>query len=244
MKIELRQLTKFFENGRVVLDNIDFADDIRTLALIGSSGGGKSTMLRILGGLIAPSSGEVIIDGTNVGGSDSALLNYRRKIGFVFQQGGLFNHLNAIDNIMLPLIKVHDFKKDEAKEKAENLLFKFGLQEEAKKMPHALSGGQRQRIAIAKAIAPNPRFLLLDEPTSALDPEYTTDVLNMINELREEGMNFVIVTHEMGFACQACDKMAFLYKGRIREYGDSQIKFNKPETEQLQTFLNKLLIWN
>ena len=124
-----------------------------------------------------------------------------------------------------------------------DLLTRFGLEEDILKKPAALSGGQQQRVAIARAIAARPNLLLLDEPTSALDPEYTTEVLDIVNELKQEGMDFIIVTHEMGFARHACEKAAFLCEGRLMEYGPSETLFHQPETEQLQGFLGKLLEW-
>lgn len=243
MRIKMEQLTKVF--GRhTVLDRVDFEDDFSTLAVIGSSGGGKSTLLRILGGLIPPTSGHVMLDGKSPAGKTADQLAYRRQLGFVFQQNGLLKHLTAMENITMPLIKVHGYGKDEAEKRAADLLNRFGLEKERDKYPYALSGGQSQRIAIARAIAPNPVLLLLDEPTSALDPEYTIEVLNMIQELKEEGRNFIIVTHEMGFARKACEKTMFLHEGKIAEYGFSDSLFASPGTEALKKFLATLLEWN
>jgi len=239
MKIEIKNLCKEFDSQADVLRGIDFCDDITTLALIGSSGCGKSTLLRIIGGLIPATSGEVYLDGEIAADNEG----YRRNIGFVFQQGGLFSHLSASDNITLPLIKAHGFSKQQANARAFDLLSRFGLENEAHKRPLQLSGGQQQRISIARAIAPKPKLLLLDEPTSALDPEYTTDVLDMIKELGEENLSFIIATHEMGFALHACGKVAFLDGGVIAEYGDSKQVFGKPQTQKLSGFLSKLLEW-
>jgi len=244
MKVEIQGLSKRFDDGREILNDINFRDDIRTLSIIGPSGSGKSTLLRILGGLIPPSSGRICMNGDDVPFSESELIHYRKKIGFVFQQGGLFKHLTGLQNIAVPLIKVHGFSEKEAKDRALNLLERFGLHEDAHKKPGALSGGQQQRIAIARAIAPKPEILLLDEPTSALDPEYTTQVLDMINELKQEGINFIIVTHEMGFAWHACVKVMFLHYGNILEAGLSREVFANPKTPQLRQFLSKLLGWN
>lgn len=238
MKVELENLSKDFE-GKKVLCSITFSDNITTLALIGRSGCGKSTFLRVLAGLIEPSSGSVRLDGELVCPSG----NCRKNIGFVFQQGGLFRHLTALQNIALPLEKVHGFSKKEAKEHTMDLLVRFGLESEAYKKPAELSGGQQQRIAIARAMAPKPKILLLDEPTSALDPEYTTEVLDMIKELKNEGLGFIIVTHEMGFALHACEKAGFLHNGQIMEYGESRSLFTNPQTPQLVSFLSKLLEW-
>lgn len=244
MKIEFSGLTKQFEDGRVILKSMNLSDDIHTLAVIGPSGGGKSTLLRILGGLILPTSGEIRMDGRLLTSDEKDLQGYRKTLGFVFQQGGLFRHMTALENIMIPLMKVHGHTAAEAKERAEALLSRFGLIGDAGKKPTALSGGQQQRIAIARAVAAKPKLLLLDEPTSALDPEYTTEVLDIVDELKEEGMDFIIVTHEMGFARHACDKVAFLCEGTLMEYGRSEDLFLQPQTEQLSRFLGKLLEWN
>ena len=244
MRIELEHLSKQFENGRLVLDDLNFADEVTSLAIIGPSGGGKSTMLRILGGLLSPSAGRVIVDGQELHQSERDLTRYRREIGFVFQRGGLFHHMTGRENIVRPLVVVHGFSQAEAEKRADELLERFGLAADGHKRPSELSGGQQQRIAIARAIAPNPRFLLLDEPTSALDPEYTTEVLDMISELRSSGIRFLIVTHEMGFARRACDKAAFLQGGRIVEYGPSEALFAHPQTAQLQQFLGRVFEWS
>jgi len=244
MRIELKKLCKSFNDAPPVLSNIDFEDDISTLALIGPSGGGKSTLLRIIGGLLSPTSGSLVVDGSEVLQDERHLIAYRRKLGFVFQQNGLFQHLSAIENISTPLRIVHGYSDKEADTKAKELLERFGLLSDGHKKPSALSGGQQQRVAIARAIAPNPKLLLLDEPTSALDPEYTTEVLDIVNALRQDGIRFIIVTHEMGFARRACDKAIFLCAGQITEYGESSALFSEPKTAELKQFLSKLLEWN
>lgn len=243
MKIELTNLTKKFEDNRTILDNINFCDEFNTLALIGPSGGGKSTLLRIIGGLIQPSSGAVSINGEEVSFNEKELQLHRKEIGFVFQQGGLFRHMTALDNIAIPLINVHGVEKSQAIERSLQLLSRFGLEQEAHKKPYALSGGQQQRIAIARAIAARPQFLILDEPTSALDPEFTTEVLSIVNELKQDGMKFLIVTHEMGFARHACEKAVFLHSGKLIEYGESATLFSNPRTTELQNFFGKVLEW-
>jgi len=244
MKLEFHGLTKQFDDNRVILRPMDFSDDIHTLAIIGPSGGGKSTLLRMIGGLIPPTGGELFVGGEKVSFEDADLPLYRRKLGFVFQQGGLFRHMSAKDNITLPLVKVHGYSEKDAEERAMELLRRFGLADDYYKKPAALSGGQQQRIAIARAIAAKPKLLLLDEPTSALDPEYTTEVLDIVSELKNEGLDFIIVTHEMGFARHACDKVAFLCEGTLMEYGDSKDLFQSPKTPELSRFLGKLLEWN
>ena len=239
MRLEIRNLYKSYDGKNLVLNDISFDDDIKTLAVIGRSGCGKSTLLRILGGLIPASNGSVILDGDTTADNE----DYRKSVGFVFQDGGLFTHLSAEENIRLPLIKVHGFSQEQAYERVYDLLDRFGLTREAAKKPAQLSGGQKQRVSIARAVAPKPKLLLLDEPTSSLDPEYTTEVLNMIQELKHEDLSFIIATHEMGFALHACDKVAFLNDGSISEYGLSKEVFMQPETQELREFLSKMLEW-
>jgi polar amino acid transport system ATP-binding protein len=243
MRIELKGITMTFPGGGDVIDDLSYRGEVTTLSLIGPSGGGKSTLLRIIAGLLAPSKGEVWLDGAHMPRDTAGLVKYRRGLGYVFQQNGLFRHLDALTNIALPLQKVHGYEKERAEETAIGLLKRFGLEDAAKKRPGELSGGMQQRIAIARAIAPRPKLLLLDEPTSALDPEYTAEVLDAVDELRQEGLNFIIVTHEMGFARRACEKVAFLANGRIVESGASREVFASPRSEELQRFLKKLLSW-
>ncbi len=243
MRFELIGLSKSFDSQRV-LGPVDFADDINTLAVVGPSGSGKSTLLRILGGLLSPSEGQALLDGIEVPQDEKSLMAYRRRIGFVFQQGGLFRHMTARQNITVPLVRVHGLSQSDADGRADALLARFGLLNQAHKRPQALSGGEQQRIAIARAIAPRPQLLLLDEPTSALDPEFTTEVLDMVNELKEDGLRFIIVTHEMGFARHACEHVAFFHEGRLCEYGDSARHFTQPQTPVFSRFLSKLLEWN
>ena len=239
MRLDIKGLCKTFDEKSVALKDINYQDDIETLALIGRSGCGKSTFLRILGGLIPASQGIVLLDGEPAAETEE----YRKNMGFVFQQGGLFFHLSAIENITLPLEKVHGLSKEQARERALGLLERFGLLNESDKKPAQLSGGQKQRISIARAVAPKPKILLLDEPTSALDPEYTTEVLNMIRELKDERLSFIIATHEMGFAYHACDKLIFMSEGSILESGESKDVFTEPKTKELRDFLSNLLEW-
>jgi len=239
MRIEIENLSKSFDGKTMVLREINYHGDIRAVAVIGRSGCGKSTFLRILGGLIPASGGTVLLDGEEAADNE----DYRKKIGFVFQLGGLFSHLSAIDNITLPLEKVHGLSPEQARARGNELLSRFGLMKEADKWPSQLSGGQQQRVSIARAIAPKPKLLLLDEPTSALDPEYTTEVLDMIRELKDESLTFIIATHEMGFAYHACDTVLFLDDGGIREQGESAEVFANPQTPELAEFLSKMLEW-
>ncbi len=244
MNIKLEHLTKQFDDKLYAVNDISFEENVKDMAIIGPSGCGKSTLLRLIGGLITKTSGELYLSDIKLPIVEKDLIEYRKNIGFVFQQGGLFNHMTALQNIALPLVKVHGWSNKDAEETAFELLKRFNLENHAHKRPVALSGGQRQRISIARAIAPKPKLLLFDEPTSALDPEYTAEVLDMITELKHQEMDFIIVTHEMGFARHACSKLAFMYEGKILEYGASQDLFNNQSTPEFQQFLSKLLAWS
>lgn len=243
LHIRFEDISKSFD-GVKVLDDLNFDADISSLAVIGASGGGKSTLLRIIGGLLLPTEGTMQINGKSISFDEGSLLEYRKRIGFVFQDGGLFHHMTALENIATPLQAVHGIGEQEANEQANALLSRFGIIDAKGKYPSQLSGGQKQRIAIARAIAPKPELLLLDEPTSALDPEYTTEVLDVIRDLKDAGTRFIIVTHEMGFARHACDDVAFLYKGRLLEYGTSAQIFDHPQTPELRHLLSRLLEWS
>jgi len=242
MNIELINICKSFE-GKLVLQDINFQEDVHSIAVIGPSGGGKSTLLRVIGGLLRPDCGEIKIDGVKIDFNEKALQHYRRNIGFVFQAKGLFEHLTGMENMMLPLIHSFGMNKADAAKVSNNLFLRFGLSDEKNKYPYQLSGGQQQRIAIARAIAVKPKLLLLDEPTSALDPEYTAEVLDMLGELQNEGLKTIIVTHEMGFAKNACEKVMFLVNNQIIESGKSTEIFNAPKSPELKAFLNKILEW-
>lgn len=244
MNLKLENLSKSYQPHTPVLQNLNFQAEIHSLAIIGSSGCGKSTLLRLIAGLLLPTDGRLWLGENEVVFHEEVLPAYRKSIGYVFQQNGLFRHWTARENIMKPLLLVHNYSPAAAQKRTDELLTRFGLAAEADKKPAALSGGQQQRAAIARAIAAKPQILLLDEPTSALDPEYTNEVLDIIDELKKEGLDFIIVTHEMGFARHACDKIAFLAEGKLLEYEDSDTIFNHPQTPQLQKFLGKMLEWN
>lgn len=216
-------------------------EDVHSLVLIGPSGGGKTTLLRILAGLATPDAGEVELDGVAVPVEEAALQRYRRTVGVVFQAFNLFPHLTAMQNITLPLEKVHGYAPEQAREVALRLLTRFQLRAHAEQKPGALSGGQRQRVAIARAVAFKPRVLLFDEPTSALDPEMTAEVLDMIRGLRADGQDLILVTHEMGFARLVADRAAFLAQGRILECGTTAQVFTSPSTAACREFLARVL---
>ncbi|MDC7219934.1 MAG: amino acid ABC transporter ATP-binding protein [Spirochaetales bacterium] len=245
MTLELKNLTKTY-GSLTVLENVSLKlEDIHSLVFIGPSGGGKTTLLRLIAGLETPDSGEIIINGHPVEyGSEETLREYRKRLGMVFQAYNLFPHLTALDNITLPLVQVHGYKPERAREEALILLERFHLADQAHKRPAQLSGGQKQRIAICRAVALRPEFLLLDEPTSALDPEYTSEVLDLIEELREEGMRLILVTHEMGFARQASDYLLFVGDRGIIAQGPPAVLFEGQGDDRVNRFLNKVLKYN
>jgi len=241
MRLDLVDIRKSY-GDHAALDGVTLAlPELKTLALLGPSGGGKTTLLRIIAGLETADSGMLQLDGALVESNEEYLLRYRRSIGIVFQSFNLFPHLTALRNISLPLEKVHGYSPGEAGEYAMQLLSRFQLAGHALKTPAQLSGGQKQRVAIARAVAIKPRLLLFDEPTSALDPEMTVEVLDLIAELRQEGRPLLLVTHEIGFARKVADQVVFIHQGRVLEYGDAAALFEKPATPELRGFLDKVL---
>jgi polar amino acid transport system ATP-binding protein len=242
MDLRLEHLTKAYGN-HAVLQDVDLdLQGVRALVLIGPSGGGKSTLLRLLAGLETPTSGVIRLGGDPLPfGDEAALRQHRTRMGFVFQAHNLFPHLSALRNITLPLQHVHGLAPDEAERQARELLVRFRLEPHAGKRPADLSGGQRQRIAIARAVAVRPRLLLFDEPTSALDPEMTAEVLDLIAELRAEGRDFVLVTHQMGFARRVADHIAFVGAGGIPAHGPVAELLDQPQHPVMQAFLQRVL---
>ena len=241
MRLELRGVEKWFGSQQALRDiSLELAQ-VHALAIIGPSGGGKTTLLRLIAGLEIPDQGELLIDGERLGFDEASLLKHRRSIGTVFQAFNLFPHLSALENITLPLEKVHGHSPAEARGLAMSILERFQLAPHAPKKPAQLSGGQQQRVAIARALAIKPRFLLFDEPTSALDPEMTAEVLEIIEELRREGRDLILVTHHMGFARQVADQCLFVFDGTVGEAGPAAELFSNPRSEKLRSFLAKVL---
>ena len=241
MELHLNNITKSYNEHQVIRELNLNIEDVHSLVIIGPSGGGKTTLLRILAGLEKPSSGTLTINQHELLFEETELRKYRSMIGMVFQAYNLFPHLTALENITLPLVKVHGLEKQEAEERARTLLKRFQLEEHGLKKPAQLSGGQKQRIAISRATAINPEFLLLDEPTSALDPEFTAEVLDLIEELREEGMELIMVTHEMGFARHVADHVLFMADGEICESNRPQKVFTGSKNATVQQFLERVL---
>jgi polar amino acid transport system ATP-binding protein len=195
----------------------------------------------MIAGLEAPDSGGITLDGKHIGSDEASLRAHRLHLGVVFQAYNLFPHLTALANITLPLEKVHGLAPAEAGQLARETLGRFALADHAHKKPAELSGGQKQRVAIARAIAIKPRLLLFDEPTSALDPEMTAEVLDVIEELKNEGRDFLLVTHEMGFARHVADRVAFLANGRIVEHAPAGQLFAAPQSRECRDFLARIL---
>ncbi len=211
------------------------------VAIIGPSGGGKSTLLRCINRLNEPDSGDILFDGHSIIGKDIDIDLVRSQMTMVFQSFNLFMHLTARKNISLPLRQVKRLGKEEADSLALEALDKVGLREKADAYPGELSGGQQQRVAIARAFAMHPKVLLFDEPTSALDPELIGEVLEVMKKLAYMGMTMVVVTHEMGFARDVADRVVFLDQGQVTEEGDPDIIFSKPNSERTRQFLKRVL---
>ncbi|UYK99211.1 glutamine ABC transporter ATP-binding protein GlnQ [Pantoea stewartii] len=235
--IEFKNVSKHFGQTQV-LHNIDLKiNQGEVVVIIGPSGSGKSTLLRCINKLEEITSGELIVDGLNVNDPkvDDRLI--RQKAGMVFQQFHLFPQMSALDNVAFGPIRVRGASKEDARKLAHSLLAKVGLAERANHFPSELSGGQQQRVAIARALAVKPKMMLFDEPTSALDPELRHEVLKVIQDLAEEGMTMVIVTHEVGFAQKVASRLIFIDKGRIAEDGDPDRLISDPPSERLREFL-------
>ena len=241
MELVVKGLTQAY-GKTTVLDRLDLTTgDIRALVLVGPSGGGKTTLLRILAGLDLPVEGSVSFAGKTLPRDEPGLLDYRRHVGTVFQAYNLFPHLSALDNLTLPLIPVHGLAPAAARERVAEPLERFKLAEHAHKRPSQLSGGQKQRIAIVRALATQPERLFLDEPTSALDPEMTAEVLEMIGELKDLGTRFVLVTHEMGFARKVADEVAFVGGGKVVASGPASTMFEHCPEPRVRDFFARIL---
>lgn len=236
-----QNLTKTYGNN-VIFRNISLSVNERdTIVIVGPSGTGKSTLLRCLNLLTKADSGKIWLDGVEI--TDPTCCSEdecRQRIGMVFQNFLLFNHLTALDNVMIGLTKVKKMPKDQARRKAVEELERVGLVDRAGHYPGQLSGGQQQRVAIARALAMEPRVMLFDEPTSALDPELIGEVLAVMKQLAREGMTMLVVTHEMGFAREVANRMIFMEKGQILEEGTPDDLFERPKYERTRQFLWKI----
>ena len=241
--IRLNNIHKSFGDS-AVLSGIDI--DIRQgeiIVIIGSSGTGKSTLLRCVNFLEQPDKGSITIDDVTLDSenfSKADVLALRRKTGFVFQNYALFAHLTAKQNIAEGLITVRNWKKDQAYDRAQQILDDIGLGDKADNYPSALSGGQQQRVGIGRAMALQPELLLFDEPTSALDPEWVGEVLSLMKQLATQHQTMLVVTHEMQFAREVADRVIFMAEGKIVEQGSPQDIFDNPQDPKLKKFLNQV----
>lgn len=244
--IEIQHLSKAFGETRVLEDISMSIPANRVVAIIGPSGSGKSTLLRCLNGLETLTTGSITVAGIEINSSQKkrdmqkAIHAIRQQTGMVFQQFNLYSHKTVIENVMEALLVVKKMAKQEAFEKAEQLLKKVGLAEKLHAYPSKLSGGQQQRVAIARALAMEPKIMLFDEPTSALDPELVGDVLKVMRDLAEEGMTMIVVTHEMKFAHDVADRILFMADGKIVEDAEPKAFFNNPQTQRAQQFLKQV----
>ena len=239
--LEIRDVQKNFGAVRVLNSVSLDVEQHQIICLIGSSGCGKSTLLRCINGLEPISGGEIRLQGQRVSGPGVDLNALRRNVGIVFQSYNLFPHMTVLQNIMLAPLKVLGLARSEAQDRAFQLLARIGLEAKAGEYPDRLSGGQQQRVAIARALAMDPQALLLDEITSALDPELVAEVLNIVRDLRAEGITIILATHEMGFAREAADKIVFLHQGQVHEQGTPEEIFTAPQQPRTQVFLKRII---
>lgn len=239
--LKIDNLQKEYGDHKVLKGITTTISQGEVIAIIGPSGCGKSTFLRSLNLLELPTGGTISFEGTDITDPSVDINVMREKIGMVFQQFNLFPNMTIKENIMLAPVKRKKMTKEEASDKADELLKRIGLSDKADTYPAMFSGGQKQRVAIARALAMNPDVMLFDEPTSALDPEMVGEVLNLMKELAADGMTMVVVTHEMGFAREVANRVLFINDGNIQEDEIPEELFNNPKNERLKEFLSKVL---
>jgi glutamate transport system ATP-binding protein len=239
--VTVDKVNKSFGDLHVLVD-VDLAVDTgEVVVVIGPSGSGKSTLCRCINRLERVDSGRILIDGVPLPEEGRALAKLRADVGMVFQQFNLFQHMTVLDNVTLGPIKARRIGRSKATERARELLARVGIAEKADSYPAELSGGQQQRAAIARALAMEPKVMMFDEPTSALDPEMIKEVLDVMVELAASGMTMIVVTHEMGFARSAANRVVFMDQGRIVETAEPNTFFSAPRTERAKDFLSKIL---
>lgn len=241
IKIQVKNLKKSFGKLEVLKDISTDVKEGEVLCIIGPSGSGKSTFLRCMNRLEEITDGSVVVDGTNITDPKIDINKVRENIGMVFQHFNLFPHMTVKENITLAPVELKKKSKEEADQKAIQLLDRVGLRDKADVYPSQLSGGQKQRVAIARSLAMNPDIMLFDEPTSALDPEMVGEVLNVMKDLANQGMTMVVVTHEMGFAREVSDRVIFMDGGYIVEEGAPEEVINHPKEARTINFLNQVL---
>lgn len=239
--IKVKNLHKSFDQLKVLRGMTTAIDKGEVVVIIGASGSGKSTFLRCLNLLEIPQEGEILVDGVDICAPGVNLNHIRQNTGMVFQHFNLFPHKTALENISLAPLKVKKMAPQEARKLAFSQLEKVGLRDKAEAYPRHLSGGQQQRVAIARALAMQPKVMLFDEPTSALDPEMIKEVLNVMKQLARDGMTMVVVSHEMGFAREAADRVVFLDEGIIVEEGPPEQVFFHPRLPRTKEFLSQIL---
>ena len=240
--IQVTDLKKHYNKGEIkALDGVSLEiDQGEVVVIIGPSGSGKSTLLRSLNLLEEPTSGQILVDGVDITDPKVDINVHRQKMGMVFQHFNLFPHMSIRKNLMCAPLLNKQGTKEEISKLAESTLAKVGLLDKIDAMPSTLSGGQKQRVAIARALMRNPEIILFDEPTSALDPELTGEVLSVMSDLAKEGITMLIVTHEIGFAAQVADKIMFMDKGYVIDYGTPEDVIINPKNERIKTFLEKV----
>lgn len=238
--IKVENLKKQYGDNVVLKDISLYVEKGEAISVIGSSGSGKSTFLRCINGLEELSGGHICVDEFDLADKNLNIDKFREKVGMVFQNFNLFPHLTVLQNITLAPVTLKKVTKLEAIKLGKELLEKVGLLDKADVYPSSLSGGQKQRVAIARALAMKPEALLFDEPTSALDPEMVGEVLKVMKDLAKEGMTMIVVTHEMGFAREVCDRVIFMADGEIVEQGKPEEVFLNPKNERTQNFLKVL----
>ena len=239
--LEIDEVHKSFGHNEVLKGVSLNVERHEVVCLIGASGSGKSTLLRCVNALEDISSGEIRIEGDTVTGAGVDLNALRRDVGIVFQSYNLFPHMSVIDNVMLAPTRVGGINRAQARERGMLLLESVGMGEKAKAYPDSLSGGQQQRVAIVRALAMQPRVMLLDEITAALDPELVGDVLEIVRELAHGGLTMLLATHEMGFAKEVASQVCFLDAGQILEHGSAEQIFEDPQEERTQQFLSRVV---
>ncbi|BBZ23507.1 amino acid ABC transporter ATP-binding protein [Mycolicibacter hiberniae] len=239
--IAIREVNKYFGDLHVLKDiSLEVARG-EVVAILGPSGSGKSTLCRTINRLEVVDSGTIALDGEPLPTEGAALARLRAQVGMVFQSFNLFPHKTILANVTLAPMKVHKLPRAQAHSQAMALLERVGVADQADKHPAQLSGGQQQRVAIARALAMNPKVMLFDEPTSALDPEMISEVLDVMTSLADDGMTMVVVTHEMGFARRAADRVVFMADGAIVEVAAPAEFFGSPQTDRARDFLAKVL---
>ncbi|GAA1933707.1 amino acid ABC transporter ATP-binding protein [Microbacterium aoyamense] len=239
--VEIHDVQKHYGDFQALKDIDLTVNRGEVVVVIGPSGSGKSTLCRTINRLETITSGTIMIDGKELPKEGKALAGLRADVGMVFQSFNLFAHLTILDNVTLGPIKVKGMKKKDAEALARQLLDRVGVGVQADKLPAQLSGGQQQRVAIARALAMQPKVMLFDEPTSALDPEMINEVLDVMVGLAQDGMTMIVVTHEMGFARKAADRVVFMADGQIVEEETPEEFFTKPKSDRAKDFLSKLL---